>query len=283
MTTAFAPAVHRTAPLRAAIDFKLVDGRSVVTRLCAGNPLKLLVPRQNDRSAWVIAATFGGGMLADDRINLDVRCHPGSCGMLATQASTKIYKSPAGAVATQTLHATIDEHATLAVLPDPVTCFAGARYEQRQRFQVASNGSLLLLDWLTCGRLARGERWVMQRYLSVNDIHVADRHLAHDAMLLDGASGRIDSLFRVGRFNCLASCFVIGPAFAGVMDGLIKTIHSRKLERQADLLLTANPIGTAGVMVRLAGTDVELIGRAIRKLLEFVTPVLGENPWSRKW
>jgi len=68
----------------------------------------------------------------------------------------------------QTVDARVAEGALLAVLPDPVTCFAGARYTQRQSFSLAPGGSLVLVDWLTCGRRALGETWALSSYQSSN-------------------------------------------------------------------------------------------------------------------
>ncbi|CAN5526932.1 hypothetical protein BH10PLA1_BH10PLA1_14880 [soil metagenome] len=59
---------NKPAAIPCAIEYSLVDHQSVVTRLRSGSPLKLLVPKHRDLSAWVIASNFGGGMLAGDTI-----------------------------------------------------------------------------------------------------------------------------------------------------------------------------------------------------------------------
>ena len=282
MSTLSPPAELSPATTSAEIEFAAVDGLSVVTKWRASTPFKLLVPRQRERSAWVIGSNFGGGMLAGDAIDLSITCTAGSRGIFGTQASTKIYRSPAGATARQTMAAAIKAGALLAVLPDPVACFADARYEQRQRFDLHAGASLVLLDWFTSGRIARGERWAMERYRSVNEIVVAGRRLVHDAVQLDRADGPLDAPFRTGRFNCLATALVVGPLVSRAAADLVETVRGHKLERQADLLITSSPIAN-GAILRVAGVSVEAVKSQLIERLAFVHDLLGVDPWSRKW
>ena len=59
------------------------------------------------------------------------------------------------------------------IAPDPVTCFAAARYEQQQQFVLDDSASLVLIDSLCSGRVAHGERWAFSRYRSSNEILLA--------------------------------------------------------------------------------------------------------------
>ena len=139
--------------------------RTVVHTAAARSPLKLLLPKNHGVGCWVYVATLGGGLVDGDAIALSVEVERGGCALLGTQASTKVYRSPGGT--TQTLHARVASGALLAVLPDPVSCFAGARYAQDLRIDLHdATATLVLVDALTCGRAARGERWAFARYAS---------------------------------------------------------------------------------------------------------------------
>lgn len=271
------PAIRAAAP--AGVTFALVDGQTVVTHCRAGSPLKLLVPRQRALSAWAIAATFGGGLLAGDSVSLNVACEAVTRAMIGTQASTKIYRSADGRMAKQSLHVAVGAGALLAVLPDPIVCFGAARYEQVQSFNLAAGASLMLLDSFTAGRLARGERWAMTRYRSVNDIAVDGRRTARDAMEL---TGDVSSAFRTGRFNCFATLFAVGPMLAPYAADMMVAVRARKLSRNAELLATASPLAD-GCVLRFAGVDIEQTTRAVRQLLSFVPTLLGDDPFARKW
>eukprot|EP01137_Pigoraptor_chileana_P004342 Opistho-2@45887 len=86
-----------------------------------------------------------GGILAGDRVELDGSVDEGAALALLTQSSTKIYKPAGGnnSSAVQSIRFAVAPLALLVVLPQPVTCFEGSRYVQRQAFDVAAGGSLV--------------------------------------------------------------------------------------------------------------------------------------------
>jgi urease accessory protein len=259
-----------------------VDGETAVTLSSATNPLKLLVPRSRGNCAWAFASTFGGGLLAGDQIDLHVEVAAGASLMIGTQASTKIYRSPHGVAAEQSLHATIADGASLLVLPDAVTPFATACYQQQQRFDVAPTGTLVLLDWLTSGRLARGERWAFSRYRSRNDIFLGNHHALGDALLLDNQHEPIDAPHRMGRFDCYATLVAVGPRVRDGAGELLTAISKSRVEQNTPLLVSASSLAD-GVIVRLLGRSTEQIGTYLREQLTFVWDIAGEDPWLRKF
>ncbi|EKU21186.1 urease accessory protein, partial [Nannochloropsis gaditana CCMP526] len=74
--------------------------------------------------------------------------------------------SATSGVTRQTLTATVAPSATLALLPDFLTCFRGADYEQSQEIRMLRGGNLVLVDWYTSGRMGRGESWAFRRLSS---------------------------------------------------------------------------------------------------------------------
>jgi hypothetical protein len=53
--------------------------------------------------------------------------------------------------------------------------------------------------------------------------------------------------------------------------------------RRPDQLLSAAPLGGAGVVFRVAGVSVEDVATTLRRTLSFLTVALGDDPWTRKW
>src|SRR6185295_16446960 len=139
-----------------------------------------------------------------DEIDIQLRVGPGAVCVMNTQSSNKVYKSPAGLVCRHRLRAQVERDALLILAPDQVTCFAQACYEQDQQVDLHADGALVAVDWLTSGRLSRGERWAFSRYRSRFDVFLDGEQLLCDSLLLDPADGPLDSAFRLGRFNCLA-------------------------------------------------------------------------------
>jgi urease accessory protein len=284
------PSLHRpiaTTPGHGTVAVERIADRSVVTQLRATSPLKLLTPRRNgSRAAWVIAATYGGGLLAGDELHLSVRVAPGATVMLGTQSSTKIYRADPSQGSSQTLTMRAGPDSLCALLPDPVTPFEGAIYHQRQRFHLEASASLLYIDWLTSGRCARGERWKFTRYESRTEVTLDGRTILRDALLLDAADGPLAAPCRTGNFDCFATLVLLGPALHETAAHLTREIDATPLQRAtAPILVSASPLASgAGAIVRIAGVGAEAVGRWFKdRLAPVTTELLGDNPWKRKW
>lgn len=157
-------------------------------------PLKLISPSPTSyqKSVLVFLLTYGGGLVGGDQVNLKIHIKRTSKLSIVTQGHTKIFKSPSPDIATrQTLHVTIESGAALCLLPDPVQPFEFSVYEQSQIFELAENGSLCLLDWVSAGRTARGEDWDFWRWSGRNEVWAAEfsgrkrRLLLRDNVFLD--------------------------------------------------------------------------------------------------
>jgi urease accessory protein len=253
----------------------------VLTRAIATSPLRVLNPKSAGSSAWVYLATYGGGLLGGDALDTSIDVGRHATALVATQASTKVYRSGLGA--SQRLHARAADGSLLVLLPDPVTAFSGSRYAQEQCVELDESASLVLVDWLTAGRMASGERWQFDGYTSRTFIRRSGTLLLHDAVSLTSADGSVTG--RMNRFNCVATVIVTGPAVHAAAARLDGEINTTPLARRADMLMSAAPLagGDNGTVLRLAGMSVEQVGGVLRRLLNFVPALLGDDPWSCKW
>jgi urease accessory protein len=256
-----------------------VHGRSTVFSAYATSPLRFLTPRNHGRAAWIYTSSHGGGFVDGDHVRMRLTVGPGAVAFVSTQAATKVYRSPRGTSAETEAH--VAERGVLVVAPDPIVCFARSRYRQVQQFDLAEDSALVLVDWITSGRRAHGERWLFEEYLSRIVVRVEDRLLLHDVLSLRAADGDIAA--RMGRFNVLAAIAIVGPTLGLEASALVARIGATPVNRRADCLLAAASIGDTGCFVRIAGTSVESVGRSIRDYLAFLPVVLGDDPWKRKW
>jgi urease accessory protein len=264
------------------IELAQVSGATAVIRRLAASPLKLLTPRGANGTAHVVTSTYGGGLLAGDDVALRLDAGPDTRCVLGTQASTKVYRSTDGRPARQSLDAAVAAGAVVVIAPDPVTCFAGARYGQRQHFRLHGGASLLLIDWITSGRVARGERWAFDNYRSDIRIDVEGFCVARDALLLDPSHGPIDAPHRMGRFECLATVYLLGRAFTEAAAGLLARVTQMSVRKRAPLILAASPI-QGGTVARVAGGAAETVGRFLGQQLASAWAAVGADPWSSKW
>ena len=251
-------------------------GRSYVARLRAESPLRLLTPRGGGDAAWLVASSFGGGLVDGDELTLDVTVAAGASCLVTTQSSTKIYRG----VSAQTTRARVEGGATLLVLPDPAVPFAGADFRQTTEVALASTSSLALLDIVTAGRVARGERWAADRLATSLSVDVGGRPLLRDALLLDPAHGPL--VGRLGRFDALATVVLLGPVFDASARVALQAIRSSRLSRGAEVVVAGSALGD-GLFVRIGATTIASLLAAARELLGPACAAAGEDPWSRRW
>jgi urease accessory protein len=269
-------------PARARLEVEMVAGRSAATAACASNPMKLLVPRPRGGSVWACLGSFGGGFVAGDETSLDIRVGAGARCFLTTQASTKIYRNPRFRPCGHALRAFLEAGSLFVLAPDPIQSFAGSTYYQRQEFYLQPGAGLVLLDWFCSGRSARRERWAFTRLQSRNEVFHGQERLLTDSLLLDQAHGPLDGANRMGRFNCLALLVMIGPMVADAAARMLAEVEALPVTRRAELIISASPI-RQGAVLRIAGESGEEVGREIRGRLAFVSELLGDDPWARKW
>ena len=264
---------------RGALTFSRVGDRTAVRRAFSTSPLKLLNPRYHGSAAWIYLASYGGGLVGGDALQLDIEVQRGAAAVIATQSSTRVYRSPRGA--SQAVRAEVADEALLVLAPDPVVCFAKSSYTQDLAIRLAPRAALVLVDWLGAGRVASGERWQFDRFNSVTQLWHGERRMLYDALRLTPEDGGIAG--RMGRFNTLLTVIVAGPPLAAEAARILGEVAAMPLETKADLVVSASPIGELAVLLRIAAVSTERAGETLRRLLAFLPPLLGGDPWSRKW
>ncbi len=260
----------------------------MLTRAFATSPAKLIETKGRGATCWVYAATLGGGLVGGDEIRVRADVTTGARALLTTQASTKVYRSLRPS--RQSLQANVDADALLAVVPDPVVCFASADFTQTQRYELHADASLVMVDWITSGRHAAGERWAFSRYESRFDIRRGSQRIFFDALVLEP---NIDSVVaRMGRFDVLVTAVITGPLVAAAAMDIVARVSQAPIDPSTregslragpDLVMSAARLRDGGALLRMAGSSVEQMGRALRAHLAFLSPLAGDDLWSRKW
>ncbi|EOX96869.1 Urease accessory protein D isoform 1 [Theobroma cacao] len=283
-----------------------VRGKSTVTRSFSKYPLKFIIPRKVGPSetdaVWIYSVTYGGGIVSGDSISVEFTIGDGCTAVLTTQASTKVYKSLGSKCSEQVLEARIGSGALFAVIPDPVTCFSTARYSQKQVFRVASDSSLVIVDWFTSGRHESGEKWDFELYRSANHIFSeGNQPVFLDTVLLEKSSPA-NIAERMHGYQVIAMVIIYGPKLKLVQDQVqenVKRMMSQQLhipstslghhaKTNSDNCLTRpafiascsvfGPKGI-GVVVRIASTTTESVYRFLQHQLAGMEPLVGVPPY----
>ncbi|KAJ2757348.1 hypothetical protein GGI19_000067 [Coemansia pectinata] len=283
------------------IDCQIVAGR-LRQSVSSAYPLKIIAPHAGPAAltdpplhpAVSYLMSYGGGIVHGDRIHVDVRVGSKCALVLLTQGSTKVFRSQLSSATEQTYQTIIidvEPDALLCLLPDPVTCFKDAMYNQRQLLTLHSpTSSLVLLDWMTSGRMSRGERWDFAKYFSVNVIKTPDRIIMRDALLLQDNFAR-----RMEPIDAFALILILGPAVADVAQTFREEHKAQRIKpfrpnaahdhasEEQGILWSVSEIdehGVCGVAVRAAGPSTEELKDWIKRRLVSLKPTVGDCVWS---
>src|SRR4051812_19897019 len=250
--------------------------RSVVTRLCSIAPLRLLAPTSRGRAAWVYQSSLGGGFVGGDAVDLEVDVAAGARLFLTSQSSSKVYRR---ALSRATLDATVHDGGVLVAWPDPIACFAGSSFDQRQRFRLARSAGVIAVDAWTAGRLARGECWAFGRLALRTAIEIGGDEVLSDAVVVSSAHGGLAA--RMADARAFATITIAGEPLDATARSLGAAIATRPATSQPRIAVSVWPWGA---VVRLAAATTEQLVAAIHGVVgQCARDVLGADPFVRKW
>jgi len=232
--------------------------------------LRLLTPRAGD-AAWIVTSSYGGGLVDGDHVALEVDVDAGATCVVTSQAAQKVYRGTASQTTVVRVHA----GATALVVPDPVVPFRGARFTQKTRIELGEGASLALVDCVTAGRVAYGERWAADRIETT--LEVARTSTTVDPanlMLLDRV---IIDARRMRRFDALATALLLGPRFADLAAAELARVAAEPITKR----IAASPLAD-GAIVRVAGAIDDVVS-AVRDAVRPACARTGEDPWARRW
>ena len=204
-------------------------------------PLKIINPKSTGPACHAVLASYGGGLVAGDRIRLRVRCEAGSRMLLSTQANTRIFKSIDGRHAEQITEGYVAENALTVVLPDPLVPQADSRYHQTQHWHLADSAVLLLADWWHAGRTDVGEKFAFTTFTTELRVTVAGRLTLLDRFALRPDEHLATSQATFGPYHTALSLYLVGPP------------DDARFQQIAAALRLLPPVGQTDLHASLAG------------------------------
>ena len=150
-----------------------------------------------------------GGILDTDSLDWRIDVAPGAQAQVTSTGATRVYRSrmPERS-ASQRAAFNIGEGAYLEYLPDQLIPFAGSRFEQSMRVELAHGASLILWDRIAPGREASGESFRYESLASVLEVVANGQPIAIERWTIDPLLRRPDTLARLGNFRHFGSCYI---------------------------------------------------------------------------
>jgi len=254
---------------RLTLRFARVGGRTVMTHRTHDGPLvvqKPLYPEGAGLCQCVIVHP-PAGIVAGDRIALDVAAGPGALVQLTTPGAAKWYRSATGATATQTLHAEVDADAALEWLPQGTIVYDGARASSTTRVTLAAGATFVGAEVVSLGRRASGERFRCGEWRQRIDIVRDAAPIWSERAVLRGGSRIFESPAGLNGAAVFGTFVAVSPRIDATLVGALRDVARAR----GDVVVTALP----GVVVaRYLGESLEDASAQFGALWQAARPAL---------
>lgn len=216
------PVGHEAARVGGArIELKAVDG---VTRLgsCYQQiPVRLMPPFAVDGepASLLYLINLTAGLLDGDAHLIQVAARSGTRAVVTGQSATRVHPAGSG-YATQQWDVQVEDDAWIVALPGPTIPYAGCRYHQRGRVEMAPQARIIWGDVWLAGRYARGElseRFQFDRIVQDLEVRREGQLLYRDRFRWDGPWTDDEVDWYVGGVLATGGLIVVGP----VADDLV--------------------------------------------------------------
>jgi urease accessory protein len=209
---------------------------------------------QSNGGVLVHLHNVSGGVLAGDRLALDVEVAPDARAQITTTGATRLYRHRTGADDSEQLtRISIGERGLLEYLPDPIIPYAGARHRQRTEIRLACGAALFWWEVIAPGRQAMGERFAFDRLQLESQVFNGPRLVLRENFLLEPFVRPIAVTARMQAFSWTASlciCQEGRPAafWRSLEDRLNASAQERT--RKDEAIWGASTLAGDGVIVR---------------------------------
>jgi urease accessory protein len=195
-----------------------------------------------------------GGVLAGDRLALDVEVQSGAAAQITTTGATRLYRHRAGAGdSEQHTRFTVGDGALLEYLPDAVIPYAGSRHLQRTEIRLGRSSTLFWWEVMAPGRLAAGERFAFERLRIHSEVYAGTKPVLREDYVLEPKRKDLAASLRMHEYAYTASLCAIQegrpPAFWRALEEKWNEV-ARERTAPGQAVWGASTLASDGVAVR---------------------------------
>jgi urease accessory protein len=288
-------------------EFEREGARTILSRSSCTTPWHHFPPSYLDDSgcAYTWLVNQSGGLVGGDHLSVEAQLHAGTHVLMTSPSANRVYRSLTEP-ALQEIRLSVGPNARLEWLPEVTIPFAGSRFRQSIQVDLAPGATVVLLDAMASGRVAKQERWAfasVENEICIRGLAPAEKGDSPDAGLSPPAPeplplrrgqaprrrapvpcveryrlvpGRLpESVGLVGSWDYVASLFVIGDAIDAEIWKRLDIVLAAILEQRPGLVLggVSSP-AVPGLVVKLVARSapdltvtLEAIWAAVRKEL----------------
>jgi urease accessory protein len=204
--------------------------------------------------ALVHLNNVSGGVLAGDRLALNVEVQAGAFAQITTTGAARLYRHRAGAAdSEQRSRFSVGDRGLLEYLPDAVIPYAGSRHVQRTEIRLGRGSTLFWWEVLAPGRLAAGERFAFERLCVQTEVYAGPQPVLREDYLLEPRQKDPSAMARMFEYSHVASLCVVQEGrprvFWRTLEDRLNEIAQERT-RLGQAVWGASMLVSDGVMVR---------------------------------
>jgi len=254
------------------LTFQARGGRTWLASTRERDGYKVRMPREAGACQAVLINT-GGGVAGGDRVAIHVDAGTDTRACVSTSAAERVYKAASAAPAIIDVDLKLGPNAAMNWLPQETIVFDRARLNRTINVALTGSSRLLFAETLVLGRAAMGET------LNAGDIRDCWRVrrdgrliFAEDVRLEDDIVATLAGAASADGANTVATVVAVAPDIADRLGD----VRARLEDVEAMCAASSwNDI----LLVRILGRR----GALARRALEYVLPVLSDDPLPRVW
>ncbi|WP_367870327.1 urease accessory protein UreD [Luteolibacter sp. Populi] len=247
------------------------DGVPYLSRQSFRAPIHLSKPHLEDGVLLVHLVNPTAGFFDGDRLDLRVEAGPGTRLVLSTPGASRVHRARGEEPAVCSQQLAVEAAAFIEWIPEPFIPQAGARYHQQTRIELTEGAGLLFFEWISPGRVARGEVFEYENLRWELDLVLAGKLVARERYTLEPAGHSLAALrerFPAGHY---LTAYVAGiPAGAWPGEALDALTDER-------LYLGHGPLAEGLHVIRALCADSLTARSLIGKLRTLVYGAIGQK------
>ena len=248
------------------------QGKTILKDVSFTAPYKIMKPFQkSDGGIQVMPLCASAGIMRGDVQQFDYEVCEGADLELLSQSFEKIHKMEGGS-ASRDIQVRVEKNARLSYFPQPVIPFAGSAFDSTMEIRLEDGTSkLFLMDILSCGRAASGERFGYRRFSSKVMIWRGEELIYRDNCRYEPEVMPMEDLGMYEGFSHMANIFLT----------CADVELARNLQEEIWQILEAEEDCEGGISQTASGDlAVRILGNRAQKLQDAAEKI--KKCWERK-
>jgi urease accessory protein len=197
---------------------ELRGGATIIADSYCSAPLKVAKPFIRGSETEIVIMSATPGLLDGDALRIRFDVGEGCKLRVTTQSYAKVFRSSASVGASQHVELNLAANTELRWLPQPTVPFAGSVARFVTDARVDPTGKLLLIDTLTAGRSAMGERFCFESYRSRTSVRVGGKLAFLDNCRLVPSEANIGGIGFFEGYDVQTVAYVYGFEFPQLLN-----------------------------------------------------------------